>query len=462
MKKTLIVIASIIILIVLTFYLATGTVDHTPYLNDSYYALSLSRLDSIQKKAVTVDDSLYAGFARINITPGINAEEDDARQGVFKSMPLAGYGDREGRPAEGTHDSLFVKVIALRVSDQLIFMLGSDLLIMPPEITDSLADRLDKETDIKRSQLFLSATHTHASFGAWATGFVGSEFAGEENPAVRRWLTGQILNCLQQARADLRPARISSASFSAPAQVKNRLVGDRGRVNDAFTFLFIEQSGGKKAVIGAYSAHATTLGAKNMLFSGDYPGYWQRKLERSGIDLAVFFAGTVGSHGPVSSGSGFERAERIGDALADSVLNHMSDLEWQDRVRMKYLSCLVRLPEFHVRVSLERHLCTALSRQLLPLPEDVWLQAVRVGDLVWVTTPCDFSGEFAIDLQNDLNLKGFKSAISSFNGGYVGYVIPRKYFYMKKYESFTMAWFGPNLGDYFVDLIYRITDSVTN
>jgi hypothetical protein len=118
------------------------------------------------------------------------------------------------------------------------------------------------------------------------------------------------------------------------------------------------------------------------------------------------------------------------------------------------------LPEFHIRISLERHLCTALSRQLLPLHSDVWIQAVRLGDLVWVTTPCDFSGEFAIDLQNDLYRQGFKTAISSFNGDYVGYVIPGKYFYMKKYESFTMAWFGPNLGAYLVDLIERLTNAV--
>jgi hypothetical protein len=460
MKKVLIVIAVIILLLILAFYTLTGAVNHTPYIKEAYYSLTLARLDSIQKKSVPTFGTLQAGFARVNITPRINAAEDDPQHGVFKIMPLAGYGDREGKPAQGIHDSLFIKAIALNVNNQVIIMLGSDLLIMPPEVTDSLEAQLTSKTDLKRSQLFLSATHTHSSLGAWARGFVGSEFAGEENPGVRRWLTDRIMQCILQARADLKPARIASAYFSAPANVKNRLVGKHGKVNDVFTFLVIEQAEGKRGVIGAYAAHATTLAASNLLFSGDYPGFWQRKLERDGMTTALFFAGTVGSHGPVGDGSGFERAQNIGEALADSVKKYMNSLSWQNEIGFRSLSCRVRLPEFHFRVSMERHLCSVLSRQLLDLPDDIWIQAVRIGDLVWVTTPCDFSGEFAIDVQNHLYQKGYKSVISSFNGGYVGYVIPRKYFYLEKYESFTMAWFGPNLGDYFVDLIYRLTDAV--
>jgi neutral ceramidase len=461
MKKVLIVVGVIILLLIIAFFMITGTVDHTPYFKDSYYALTLSRLDSVQKKMVPVYGALQAGFARVNITPSINADKDDSQRGAFKVMPLAGYGDRHGRPAEGTHDSLFIKAIALKVDAHLIILLASDLLIMPPEVSDSVGAQLQKETDLKRSQLFFSATHTHSSVGAWATGFVGSEFAGEENPAVRRWLTEQIKQCILKARADLKPARIASATFAAPANVRNRLVGNQGKVNDLFSFLAIDQSGGKKGIIGAYAAHATTLGASNLLFSADYPGYWQRKLEKNGIDIALFFAGTVGSHGPVGEGNGFERAQNIGETLADSVRKHIKTLTWKQEIEFNYLSCLVRLPEFHVRVSLERHLCTALSKQLLPLADDVWIQTARIGDMVWVTTPCDFSGEFAIDLQNELFRKGYKLAISSFNGAYVGYVIPRKYFYLKKYESFTMAWFGPNLGDYFVDIIDRITSAVS-
>lgn len=262
------------------------------------------------------------------------------------------------------------------------------------------------------------------------------------------------------AIADLQPARFASSSFAAPNFVRNRLVGRLGQVNNEFSFILIEQHNGKKSILGAYAAHATTISSSNMLFSAGYPGYWQKKLENEIAHMAIFFAGTVGSHGPVGKGKSFEKARFIGESLADSVIKHIPDLSYQDSVPLRYISCKVRLPEFHVRLSLERHLCTALSQQLLPLPDDVWIQAVKLADLVWITSPCDFSGEYALEIKNSLRRRGFKSVISSFNGGYVGYVIPRKYYYLDKYESFTMGWFGPNLGDYFVDIIYRLSESV--
>jgi hypothetical protein len=78
--------------------------------------------------------------------------------------------------------------------------------------------------------------------------------------------------------------------------------------------------------------------------------------------------------------------------------------------------------------------------------------------MVWVTTPSDFSGEFALQYKNSLEVKGYNSNISSFNGSYVGYIIPGRYFYLDKYEPKLMGWFGPNMGDYTMDLIHQLTN----
>ncbi len=96
----------------------------------------------------------------------------------------------------------------------------------------------------------------------------------------------------------------------------------------------------------------------------------------------------------------------------------------------------------------------------MPLPENVYLQALRIGNMVWISTPCDFSGEYALQIKNSLAAKGFKSNVTSFNGSYVGYIIPGRYFYLDEYESKLMGWFGPNMGEYTIDLIRRITDIV--
>jgi neutral ceramidase len=460
MKKILWIFAGLAVLVCLLIYVATGSVDHTPYFETDYFNKTRIRLDKALPDTKNVNGQVQSGFARINITPNINVLRENYQQGAFTSIPMAGYGDRDGRPADGIHDSLFVKAVALKVDNHLIILVGSDLLIIPPEVADSVGILIEREQGIKREQLFFSATHTHSSIGGWAGGIIGAEFAGEENPKVRSWLIYKIKECILKATADIRPSRLGTGSFDTHEFVKNRLVGTLGRVNSEFTFLAIEQYDGDRAILGAFSAHATTIRHTNMKFSAGYPGYWQRKLEEDVTDMAVFFAGTVGSHGPVGNGKNFEKAKFIGESLADSVGKYIQTIGYRDEISFSYLTCKIDLPEYHLRLSENLNLSTALTELLLPPTEEVFLQAARIGDLVWVTTPCDFSGEYALELKNSLHRAGYKSIISSFNGAYVGYAIPRKYFYLDKYESRTMAWFGPNLGDYMMDIIFRITNAV--
>ena len=43
--------------------------------------------------------------------------------------------------------------------------------------------------------------------------------------------------------------------------------------------------------------------------------------------------------------------------------------------------------------------------------------------------------------------------ITSFNGDYVGYVIPSRYYHLNGYEPRVMSFFGPNVPDYFDEFI---------
>ena len=96
----------------------------------------------------------------------------------------------------------------------------------------------------------------------------------------------------------------------------------------------------------------------------------------------------------------------------------------------------------------------------MPEPKNVFFQVVRIGKLIWISAPCDFSGEYALQIKNALAIKGFDAVVSSFNGSYVGYIVPGRYFYMNEYEPKLMGWFGPTMGDYSMDLIRHLTDIV--
>ncbi|HZK97835.1 MAG TPA: neutral/alkaline non-lysosomal ceramidase N-terminal domain-containing protein [Prolixibacteraceae bacterium] len=458
-KKIGIYVGAFLILLTVLFFILTNSVDHTSYFDSDYFKNTIARLDSLKKSTVIVNDSLQAGFAKVSITPNLNSSVENVSKGEFRNVPLAGFGARKGKAATGIHDSIFIKAVALKVNQQTVVLVGADLLIMPPNIIDSVTYLLSQK-GIRRDQVYYSATHTHSSLGGWGPGFVGEQFAGSENKNIERWLVLQISTAVTSAIADLHPASIGTGSFNAANYTRNRLIGESGTKNDDFSFITVEQTGRKKAIIGSFSAHSTTMGSENMQISADYPGYWERKMEQTSADLALFFAGSVGSQSPVGEGKGFDKPKLIGEGLADSLNVHLPKVMLSNTVTFSTLSLKLQLPEYHIRATTKINLSTWLSKKLMPLPENAYLQTLRIGNMVWITAPCDFSGEYALQIKNALAAKGFSANISSFNGSYVGYVIPGRYFYMDEYESKLMGWFGPDMGEYTVDLIRKMTDIV--
>lgn len=456
-KRIGIVLAIIIALLVVLYFSATDPVVNTPYFETEYFKKSCTEIDILKNNSAAVEGKLYAGFSKTSITPTLNGSADNIEKGEFVQLPLAGFGARKGAPATAIHDSIFVKAAALKVENTLVVFVGADLLIMPPNITDSVMLVLS-EKGFTRDQIYLSATHTHSSLGGWGPGFVGKEFAGENNTNLEKWLVQQISKAIVEAVADLKPASISSGDFNAENYTRNRLIGELGTKNDDFNYIFLQQKEGKKAVIGSFAAHSTCLGSKNMEISGDYPGYWQRKMESSTVDYAIFMAGSMGSQTNVGEGEGFEKPRFIGESLADSTILYLKNTVPSDSVLMASATIKLNLPEYHFRITNTRNLSTGLTKKLMPEPDNSVLQAIRLNDLVWVTTPSDFSGEYALQLKNTLAAKGFDANVTSFNGSYVGYIIPGRYFYLDEYEPKTMGFFGPTMGDYTFDLITQMTN----
>ncbi|MDO9341431.1 MAG: neutral/alkaline non-lysosomal ceramidase N-terminal domain-containing protein [Bacteroidales bacterium] len=461
MKRLGIILGIILLSMFLIFFLSTCYVERASYFHQDYYQKTAARIDSFKSAMVIVNDSIQAGFAKISITPSLNNSEDLYREGKFIQVPLAGFGARKGKSATGIHDSVFVKAVALKVDRQTLVFVSADLLIMPPNIIDSVTILLSKG-GILRQQMFFSATHSHSSLGGWGPGYIGEQFAGKENKNLERWLVLKISKAVTSAIADLRPARIGSGCFYAGNYTRNRVIGELGTKNNDFSFITLEQIGYKKAIIGSFSAHSTTMGSNNMEISADYPGYWERKIEDTSADLALFFAGSTGSQSPVGKGDGFDKPKYIGEALADSLNVHLPRVVLNDKITFSSVSLKIQLPEYHMRITTKINLSSYLSKKLMPPPENVYLQAIRIDNMVWITTPCDFSGEYALQIKNALAAKGFNSNVTSFNGSYVGYIVPGRYFYLNEYEPKLMGWFGPNMGEYTMDLIRQISKIVTN
>lgn len=457
MKKFGIILGVIVLVLVSAFFILTDPVDLTPFYETSYYKKGNELLEQLKKTTSADQDSLEAGFSKVSITPALNNSADDYKLGKFKTVPLAGFGARKGKGATGIHDSIFVKAVALKIGAKNIIMVGSDLLIMPPNIIDTVAILL-KEKGIDREQVYFSASHTHSSIGAWGPGFLAEQFSGKENHNMQKWLAQQITKAVVDASENLKPAQIGYGIFKAGIWTRNRLIGDAGIKNEDFAYIYLERKDGKKAVIGSFSAHSTTMGAGNMEISADYPGYWQRKMEATSVNLAVFIAGSVGSQSPAAEGKGFEKPRVIGEALADSLNKYLPKTAMSKSLKLSPVSVKLPIPEFHIRISKNSGLSSLVSDKLMITPQNPYIQAFRLGQMVWISTPSDFSGEYAVQIKNNLLAKGFQSNVSSFNGSYLGYIIPGRYFFMDEYESQTMGWFGPNMGEYTMDVIRKISD----
>ncbi len=449
-------------LIVLALILCLDDVDHRPYFRSSYCGETSARLSASLVTNTIVHGELKAGFGRALLTPTVNALTDDPTKGQFRSLPLAGYGNRRGKPATGVHDDLYVKAVAVRVGNRLGVMLGADALIIPTEVTEAAMRRIEAELKLSREQIYLSATHTHCSLGGWGEGMVAEAFAGGFQPGARVWFADRIVSAVRDAIADLRPATFGDGRFSAPEFVRNRLVGELGKVDPEFSYVVLKQNDGKLAVLGSFAAHATVLGGDMMEFSADYPGCWQRSVEQATGGPAVFLAGGCGSHSPVSGGKGFAGAERMGQALAQELLEQLPKIPLTNAITFGMLGLDLSLPPLNVRVSDGLRLRPWLAQRLLPVKEHSFIQAFRLNDVVWISTPCDFSGELALGIKDFMQIRGHRAVVTSFNGDYIGYVISPRYYHLEGYEPRTMSFFGPNVPDYFDELIRKMALELAN
>lgn len=458
--NTCIVLCVIIVLLLVVFLLGTRKIDRTAYYDCDYYKKSIHQLDSLRKNHTSVHHSLQAGFSKVSITPSLHHAEDNVAEGKFQSVPLGGYSARHGKPATGIHDSIFVKAAAIKVANNLMVIIGTDLLIIPHNITDTVLYIL-RSDGIGRDQLMFSASHSHSSVGGWGMGYMGASSAGAPNTNMVRWLSSQIALAVREAIRDLKPASIGSGNVPAAAYTRNRVIGELGTKNDDFSYIILEQTGGKKAIVGSFSAHATILGARNMEVSAEYPGYWQRKMENSFADYAVYCAGALGSQSPVANGEdAFERVRTFGEALADTVLQYALTTPLKDSVVFSAITMKFNLPDYHIRIMNKRSLVPFLSNKMIPAPKHPVLQALRLNDMVWLSAPADFSGEIALQTKNYLYPKGFNANVVGFNGGYLGYIVSSKYFFVDQYESKGMGWYGPNMGDYTADMVRQLSDIV--
>jgi len=232
-----------------------------------------------------------------------------------KPLWLAGYAARN-RPAEGTLHDLWIKVLALEAADgKRAVLVTSDLLGWPKAMSESVCGELKTRCGLDRSQIMLSASHTHsgpvlrdALYDIYPLDEKQRAMIAEYSAGLEKTAVATVVKALSQ----LTPANLwageGTTNFAVnrrnnpQQQVEDLLArGEllKGPVNHDVPVLAVRAPEGRLlAVLCGYACHCTTLDSYQ--WSGDYAGFAQLALEESHPGaLAMFYAGCGSDQNPL-------------------------------------------------------------------------------------------------------------------------------------------------------------------
>ena len=435
------VLLGLIVFMLLFLAVSLTPVDETPYQQMPYYTQTKQRLAQLSSPA-PARQGIRAGWAKVNITPPY-------------TTPTGGYGARRGKHWHIVSDSIFARAIVLDNGTTKVAVVGLDLLITPPTVAEALKKRLP-EVGLRWENVYMGAIHSHNSVGAWAPGLVGQLIAGGYDEKIVTRITDGILNALRQAQTTMAPVQIGFGQTDATDHIYNRIgfSGPTGPLDGAIRLLKLKKNTGESALLCTFAGHATLFeDSMGDYLSRDYPGSLVDRLEKKSADFAVFLAGAVGSTGPEARGkTDFQEIRNYAGDLAARIERTVPQIKTEPDSALGMLTLPLSLREPHPRVIGNWRVRPWLFYAVYgDYPSD--LKALRIGKTVLLGTPCDFSGEFVADFKPLAQQKGVNLMITSFDGGYIGYVTPDKYYNRQTYETRDMNWFGPYNGAYFEEMM---------
>ena len=387
---------------------------------------------------------LKVGWCAVNITP-------------TKPINLAGYGPRG--PYQTVNDSLFSRVILFDDGQKEAVIISLDLLMFPRYIKERLETELG-QLGFDQDAIYLTATHTHHGFGNWEKSLGGQFAFGNFIQKQSEILVQQIVSAVLKARKQKRPSLLGFRKLDANELVSNRLAPVDGKIDPYLRMLQIKNEVGEQALLVTYAGHATNLDADTWLLSGDYPGILVDNLEQSSsVDFAMFCAGMVGSHNiKIDIDKGQERIDKIGRRLASKILDSQNGIDLDSLNALDFYDLHIELPPSQMRISKHFHLRDWIFSTLLgPLKANV--KILKIGDVLFVGMPCDYSGELATNNRLDelADEKNMHLIITSFNGNYVGYITEDAHYNTSAHDEVrVMNWVGPHMGKHFTDIIKKI------
>lgn len=303
----------------------------------------------------------------------------------------------------GVHQDLKASILLLEDVERSV-IISFDLC----GIDQDLIERIAHFSGYQPEQLFVCATHTHASINEFPLLLsFGQLTIREPDETIRNQLAQQIADVLKQTEADLEEVVIYSKVTQAVGLFANR--NDCEGPVDRFlnTIIFQTQDGKNKGCIVHMNTHPTILDYHNTLLSPDFIGTMRCLVETQlNCPLTVI----NGACADVSTRftrreSSIAECERVGHELYKKI---------SDMNGLKKISGRVKL-----------HMMIYHAKTCRYMPElEMKLSILELGDLLLFGFPGEISVRFSREIKQLFDEQ--RVLICGYTNDYLGYFIDNK------------------------------------
>ncbi len=302
--------------------------------------------------------NLYAGFARVNVTPMLG-------------IGVAGY--FKVRKAEGVLDELEINALAVQCNEDKIVFLSMDHLGINRDTNKEHREAISEATGLPMEAIYIHATHTHT--GPYLKKDSEDVLEQEYYQLVSRKMVAAAVMAL----ADLKPAkmgwgigqapdiafirrfRMKDGSIQTNPGVNNpNVVAPIGQVDERVSVLRFDREGAETLVLVNFADHPDTVGGCKI--SADWPGFTRRTVEKT-LDntKCIFFNGAQGdvNHVKVFTkegdlngmfmdfddvSRGYDHARYMGRVVTGGVLQAFDKVKYIDVDTIKYKQRTIHVP----------------------------------------------------------------------------------------------------------------------
>lgn len=307
---------------------------------------------------------LRAGIAHVDITPPLG-------------VSLAGH--FHDRAAQGIHDPLFVKCLALDNGHHRVALGIVDNCLIPREVFDAAKSALTASIGLPPGHSMLAATHTHSG-PTVAPIFQSEPVAGYADllvEAIRQgvsdafarlepvqfaWGQAVVAEEVYNRRWYMKPGSIPANPFGEasdkvktnPPVADKNLIEPAGPTDPTIPFIALRRRDGTPlAVLANYALHYVG-DTEPSVISADYFGYFATALERHLVSssapfLAMLSNGASGNINNINflrgnpSGKPYERMQSVGEKVAAAVAEHYQRAAFSDWIPLAVASREVEL-----------------------------------------------------------------------------------------------------------------------